>query len=170
MRVTVYSTPSCPYCHQVKQYLQGRGVAFDDHDVSRDQAAAQEMVRISGQRGVPVVQIGDQVVIGFDRPRLDALLDGAARKGLGVAVADAADMAARGVTELASGAYVGRVRADSVAARAGIAAGDVIVSLAGQPVRSAASLETLVARVPKGRAVSVEYVRNGRRLNATLEL
>lgn len=170
MRVTVYSTPSCPYCHQVKQYLQGRAITFEDRDVSRDPAAAEEMVQISGQRGVPVVQVGDQVVVGFDRPRLDVLLDRASPKGLGVAVADAADMAARGVTDLASGAYVGRVRAGGVAERAGLRVGDVIVGLAGHPVASAASLETLVARLPRRRAIQAEYVRGGRRFRVTLEL
>lgn len=171
MRVTVYSTPTCPYCHQVKQYLQTRGISFDDRDVSRDAAAAEEMVRLSGQRGVPVILIGDQVVVGFDRARLDAILSSVApSRGLGVAVADAADMASRGKTDLTSGAYVGRVKAGSVAEQAGLRVGDVIVSLAGHPVHSAASLETLVARLPKGRAVQAEYVRDGRRSTVTLEV
>lgn len=170
MRVTVYSTPSCPYCHQVKQYLRARGVEFRDLDVSRDAAAADEMVRLSGQRGVPVIQIGDQVVVGFDRARLEAILGSAAPKGLGAAVADAAVMAAQGRTDLTDGAYVGRVKPGSIAELAGLRAGDVIVALGANSVRSATGLETLLARVPHGREVPIEYIRNGRRYTVKIML
>jgi len=170
VRVTVYSTPSCPYCHQVKQYLQARGISFDDRDVSRDAAAAEEMVRLSGQRGVPVIRIGDQVVVGFDRARLDAILDSSTPKELGAVVADAALMAARGRTDVADGAYVGRVKAGSAAEGAGLCAGDVIVALAGHAVHSASGLETLLARVPAGRTIPIEYVRNGQRYTVTVAL
>ncbi len=74
-RVIVYSTPTCPYCRTAKQYLRTRGITFTDVDVSRDMQAAREMVQMSGQQGVPVIRIGNQVVIGFDRPKIDRLLD-----------------------------------------------------------------------------------------------
>ncbi len=73
-RVVVFSTPTCPYCTMVKHYLEQKGVPFDDVDVSRDQAAAVDMVRRSGQMGVPVVDIGGQIVVGFDRMRINRLL------------------------------------------------------------------------------------------------
>ncbi len=72
--VTVFSTPTCPWCARLKAYLRQRSIAFKDVDVSRDTKAAQEMVRRSGQMGVPQAWIDGQVVVGFDRRRVDALL------------------------------------------------------------------------------------------------
>lgn len=72
--VTVFSTPTCPWCARLKSYLREQKVAFKDVDVSRDATAAQEMVRRSGQMGVPQAWIDGQVVVGFDRKRVDALL------------------------------------------------------------------------------------------------
>ncbi|HOV47180.1 MAG: glutaredoxin family protein [Anaerolineae bacterium] len=73
-RVIVFSTPTCPYCQAAKRYLQQRGVPFEDEDVSQNMIAAQYMVQRSGQQGVPVIQVGNEIVVGFDRARLDALL------------------------------------------------------------------------------------------------
>lgn len=72
--VTVFSTPTCPWCSRLKKYLQEQRIAFKDVDVSRDARAAQDMVRKSGQMGVPQAWIDGQVVVGFDRKRIDALL------------------------------------------------------------------------------------------------
>lgn len=73
-RVTVFSTPTCPWCSRLKAYLRQRQIAFKEIDVSRDAQSAQEMVRRSGQMGVPQAWIDGQVVVGFDRKRIDALL------------------------------------------------------------------------------------------------
>lgn len=73
-RVILFTTPSCTYCRLAKQYLRQRGVRFKDVDVSRDAAAARDMVRRSGQQGVPVIDIGGKIVVGFDRPKIDRLL------------------------------------------------------------------------------------------------
>jgi thioredoxin len=72
--VTVFSTPTCPWCTRLKTYLREKQIAFKDVDVSRDAAAAQDMMRRSGQMGVPQAWIDGQVVVGFDRRRIDALL------------------------------------------------------------------------------------------------
>jgi thioredoxin len=72
--VTVFSTPTCPWCVRLKAYLRQHNIAFKDVDVSRDAAAAQQMVSRSGQMGVPQAWIDGQVVVGFDRKRIDALL------------------------------------------------------------------------------------------------
>lgn len=72
--VTVFSTPTCPWCARLKAYLREQRIAFKDVDVSRDAAAAQAMVSRSGQMGVPQAWIDGQVVVGFDRKRVDALL------------------------------------------------------------------------------------------------
>ncbi|HEX8982984.1 MAG TPA: thioredoxin [Ktedonobacterales bacterium] len=72
--VVVFSTPTCPWCSRLKAYLKEHKIAFRDVDVSRDTAAALEMVRRSGQMGVPQAWIDGQVVVGFDRARVDTLL------------------------------------------------------------------------------------------------
>ena len=72
--VVVFSTPTCPWCTRLKAYLKQNKVAFRDVDVSRDATAARDMVSRSGQMGVPQAWIDGQVVVGFDRARVDSLL------------------------------------------------------------------------------------------------
>jgi glutaredoxin 3 len=72
--VTVYSTPTCPYCVRAKEYLTKKGVVYKDVNVAVDRVAAQEMVQKSGQMGVPVITVDGKVVIGFDVRELDRLL------------------------------------------------------------------------------------------------
>ena len=74
MSVNVYSTQSCPYCTMVKNYLKEKKVQFSDFDVGRDQRRADEMVRKSGQMGVPVVEINGKVIVGFNKPEIDRAL------------------------------------------------------------------------------------------------
>ncbi len=74
-RVIVFTTPTCPNCTTAKRYLRARGIRFNDVDVSKDPAAARDMVRRSGQQGVPVIQIGNRVVVGFNRAEIDRLLE-----------------------------------------------------------------------------------------------
>ena len=73
-RVTVYSTPTCSWCTTLKTHLKKNGIRFQDIDVSRDQNAAQEMQRKSGQMGVPQTDIDGQVIVGFDKTRINTLL------------------------------------------------------------------------------------------------
>ena len=72
--VTVYSTPTCSWCTRIKDYLKHNKIKFRDIDVSKDQKAAEAMVKRSGQQGVPQTLIGGQVIIGFDKPKIDKLL------------------------------------------------------------------------------------------------
>jgi len=72
--VTVYSAPTCSWCQIAKDHLNSSGISFEDVDVSMDMSRAKEMVEKSGQRGVPVIDIDGEIVIGFDRARIDALL------------------------------------------------------------------------------------------------
>jgi len=74
-RVIVFSTPTCTYCNQAKRYLRERGVRFRDVDVSKDAQAARDLVRRSGQQGVPVLDIGGRIIVGFNRPEIDKLLE-----------------------------------------------------------------------------------------------
>ncbi len=73
-RVIVFTTPTCSFCNMTKKYFREKGIKFKEVDVSRDAAAARDMVRRSGQMGVPVVDIGGKIVIGFDRPKIDKYL------------------------------------------------------------------------------------------------
>lgn len=74
MEIKIYSTPTCPYCKLVKQYLSSKGQSYEDIDVSQNKTALEDMVKLSGQMGVPTVVINGQVVVGFDKERIDSLL------------------------------------------------------------------------------------------------
>jgi S1-C subfamily serine protease len=162
------------------EFLSQQGVPFQEKDVSRDHAAAMEMVRRSGQRGVPVITVDDDVIVGFDRRRLEQLIarggarpsrTAGARPRLGAAVADADEVAARrGAVDGASGAYAGRVAADSAAARAGLQAGDTIVALNGNPIATAADVERFMAGARAGQPIEIQFVRDGRRLSGRARL
>lgn len=73
-RVKIYSTSTCPYCIRAKQFLKENNIVFEEADVSSDQAQAEEMIRKSGQMGVPVIDIEGQIIVGFDKDRLKAEL------------------------------------------------------------------------------------------------
>jgi len=128
-----------------------------------------EMIRLSGQQGVPVIAVGDNIVVGFNRPRLEQLLaqrsaSAAAPDGgpsLGLSVGDAAQVALRKPGLPTIGAYVGGVRPDSSAARAGIHTGDVITSVDGLPVHDASGLQALLGKLPPGREFTLQYQRDG---------
>jgi glutaredoxin 3 len=72
--VKVYSTPSCPYCIKVKQYLDESGVEYENIDVATDQEKAQEMMSKSGQMGVPVIDIEGEIIVGFDKNKISQAL------------------------------------------------------------------------------------------------
>lgn len=74
MAVKVYSTQTCPWCDKAKDYLRDKGVAYDVVDVGADRAAAMEMVKKTRQMGVPVVQIGERYIVGFDVKAIDSAL------------------------------------------------------------------------------------------------
>ncbi len=74
-RVTVYSTPTCTFCNKLKKYFNKHGIKYTDIDVSRNQQAAMEMARKSGQRGVPQTEIDGQIIVGFDTAKLSRLLN-----------------------------------------------------------------------------------------------
>lgn len=73
--VTVYSTPTCPWCNTLKSFLRKNGIVFTDIDVSRDQEAARQMVAATGQQGVPQANIGGEWVVGFDQQKIKRLLN-----------------------------------------------------------------------------------------------
>lgn len=73
-QVTIYSTPSCVYCKMAKEFFAKNNVAYKEHDVASDQKAREEMVNKTHQLGVPVIQIDDNIVIGFDQKTIEDLL------------------------------------------------------------------------------------------------
>jgi len=74
MKIKVYSTPICPWCKVAKDFFTSHNIDFEDIDVSIDQKAAEEMIKKSGQMGVPVIEIDDKIVIGFNKPILEEIL------------------------------------------------------------------------------------------------
>jgi len=73
--IRIFSTPSCPYCVNLKQYLTEKGFKYEDIDVAENKEAAQEMIDKSKQMGVPVSEINGEIVIGFDKDKINRLLD-----------------------------------------------------------------------------------------------
>jgi len=75
MTTKIYSTPTCVYCKTLKGYLKKNNKEFEDIDVSKDEKQLQKMIKDSGQMGVPVVDIDGEVIIGFDKEKIDKLLN-----------------------------------------------------------------------------------------------
>jgi len=73
-KVTIYSTPTCPFCIRAKQFLRDNNIQFEEIDVSSDQAKTQEMIEKSGQMGVPVIDIEGELIVGFDKDKIKEVL------------------------------------------------------------------------------------------------
>ncbi len=74
-KIKVYSTPTCPWCNIAKQFFKEHKIEFEEIDVSQDNLAAQEMVKKSGQMGVPVIEIDNKIIIGFNEQKIRDSLD-----------------------------------------------------------------------------------------------
>jgi len=70
-KVIIYSTPTCPWCVKAKEYFHEKGIKYEEVNVAADKEKAKEMVEKSGQMGVPVIEIGDTIIIGFDKDAID---------------------------------------------------------------------------------------------------
>jgi len=73
-KIKVYGVPTCPFCNRTKKFLKDKGLNFEDLDVSANHDLAKEMIKKSGQMSVPVIEIGEEIVIGFDKEKIEALL------------------------------------------------------------------------------------------------
>ena len=71
----LFSTPTCPYCVTLKEFLKENKIELEEIDVSKDEAGREEMIKKSGQMGVPVVEIEGEIVVGFDREKISKLLN-----------------------------------------------------------------------------------------------
>lgn len=153
-----------------KEFLSQRGVPFTEYDVSVDQRAAQEMVQLTGQMGVPVIRVDGQAMVGFDARRLEQLLAASgqaqARPSFGLKIADASKIAMRQGTIPVFGAYVGGVREGSPSARAGLRAGDIVTEINMQPVANANDLERVLKNLTPGGRVTVIFLRGNSKLRA----
>ena len=153
----------------VKQFLSQRGVGFEEKDVSRSQAYAQELVRTTGQMGVPVTVFDGEVVIGFDRPRLEQLLthmQANQRPSFGASIADASKITAKQGSGITLGAYIGRTRPGSVAQRIGLIPGDIIIRLNMKNIANAADLERELSGLQKGSRLSIAFLRDSQTMTA----
>jgi glutaredoxin-like YruB-family protein len=74
-KVKIYTAPGCPFCVLAKEYLKEKGVEFEEIDVSKDEKGIQEIIEKTGQMGVPVIEINGEIVIGFDKERINQLLN-----------------------------------------------------------------------------------------------
>ena len=74
MAVTIYTTPTCGYCTKAKQYFQQNKVPFTEYNVAQDPRRAEEMVRKSGQMGVPVIDVHGKIIVGFNQPEVERAL------------------------------------------------------------------------------------------------
>ena len=74
VKIKVYSTETCPYCHMAKDYFKEKKIEFEDINVGEDKKAAQEMIDKSGQMGVPVIDIGGKIIVGFDKEKIEEAL------------------------------------------------------------------------------------------------
>jgi len=74
MAIKIYSTPSCGYCSKAKNYFRSNRISFTEYNVASDQRKAEEMVRKSGQMGVPVIDINGRIIVGFNQPEIDRAL------------------------------------------------------------------------------------------------
>jgi glutaredoxin 3 len=73
-KVTIYSTPACVYCNMAKVYFKENNIAYEEFNVAADAAKRKEMVDMTGQMGVPVIIIGDDALVGFNKPHVAQLL------------------------------------------------------------------------------------------------
>lgn len=137
-----------------------------------------EMVRRSGQQGVPVTATSDEVIVGFDEAKLTRMIERVSaprRPPLGVLGANAMDYlsrhqeAAADVPAGTTGVYVGDIRPGSVAARSDLQRGDIVIGFAGKRVKDMSGLDSLVSVVKAGSTVTVRYLRGGQEESTTLQ-
>jgi glutaredoxin-like YruB-family protein len=74
MAITIYTTPSCSYCTVAKKYFRENGIRFTEHNVARDMRRADEMMKKSGQMGVPVIDVNGKIIVGFNKPEIERAL------------------------------------------------------------------------------------------------
>jgi S1-C subfamily serine protease len=161
-RVTLYLSLTDPYCHRVHDFLVRRKIDFDVYDVTEDSRALRVMQLISGQTGVPVLVVDNEVYANVDLRQLNALFQRQPRPSvkLGISIANVQPSE----SYPAGGAYIGRVKKDTPAERAGLQQGDIIIELAQRPVRKAQDVHAVLAEMSIGSRLPITVQRTGRTL------
>ncbi|MEA2682129.1 MAG: hypothetical protein QOK05_457 [Chloroflexota bacterium] len=180
--VVIYSTPTCTYCAAAKRWFKEHGVAYTEHDVTRDPARSAEMQRLTGQTAVPVIRVGGQVMVGYDPLQLARLIPfdpdagGTTNPSTGERVS--LGMAAQSLTpEKASevglpaafGVVVGPVRAGGPAEAAGIHEGDVLVGVGSYTLQDLAQLQRIVGMKRPGDSLTLRVWRDAEESEKTIE-
>jgi len=155
-RVTVYSTQNCPYCRMAKAFLEKQNVPYESLDVGNDTVAAQKMIELSGQRGVPVIMVDDEVIVGFDSERLNELF-GEAPTGESYDVV----IVGAGPAGLTAGVYCARKMLNTII---------ISENIGGQALESWAIENYMGYRIIAGEDLMKKFEEQVRTLNIRLEL
>ncbi|MHB8510484.1 MAG: glutaredoxin domain-containing protein [Candidatus Dormibacteria bacterium] len=174
--VTIYTTPTCTYCAAAKRWFADHGVAYAEFDISRDQARAAEVYRLTGQGSVPVIRVGGQMMVGYDPLQLarllpDSLLQADAGRGMSLGMAAAsltAEMAAEVGLPAPFGVVVGNIRPGGPAAEAGLRQGDVLVGIGAYTLQNLKQLQSVVALRKPGESITFRVWRDGAEIEATV--
>lgn len=146
---------------------------YTEYDVSRDRAAAQEMVNLTGQMGVPVIVIDGQAVIGFNRPRIQQLLaagNNHQRPRLGLKVTDASSVTRKQGEPPVFGVLVGSVAPSSAGEKAGIRTGDIVTAVNQKRINNVVELEQAIKSLSPGSRIPVTYYRGDKAVKAEILL
>ncbi|MDO9034869.1 MAG: FAD-dependent oxidoreductase [Methanoregula sp.] len=155
-KVTVYSTQNCPYCRMAKAFLEKHNVQYESHDVGNDTVAAQKMIELSGQRGVPVILIDDEVIVGFDSERLNELFGDPMRgENYDVVIVGA------GPAGLTAGVYCARKMLNTII---------ISENIGGQALESWAIENYMGYRMISGEDLMKKFEEQVRTLNIRLEI
>ena len=155
-RVTVYSTQNCPYCRMAKAFLEKLNVPYESLDVGNDTVAAQKMIDLSGQRGVPVIMVDDEVIVGFDSERLNELF-GETPTGESYDVV----IVGAGPAGLTAGVYCARKMLNTII---------ISENIGGQALESWAIENYMGYRIIAGEDLMKKFEEQVRTLNIRLEL
>ena len=155
-KVTVYSTQHCQYCRMAKAFLDKHGVPYESIDVGSDNKAAEKMIALSGQRGVPVIVVDDEVIVGFDSQRLNELFGSASPEDVNDVVIIGA-----GPAGLTAGVYCARKMLKTVI---------ISENIGGQALESWAIENYMGYRMVTGEELMKKFEEQVRTLNIRLEL
>jgi NADH-dependent peroxiredoxin subunit F len=155
-KVTVYSTQFCQYCRMAKAFLDKQKIPYESIDVGEDRAAAEKMIELSGQRGVPVILVDDEVIVGFDSQRLNALFGGASPEDVNDVV-----IVGAGPAGLTAGVYCARKMLKTVI---------ISENIGGQALESWAIENYMGYRMVTGEELMKKFEEQVRTLNIRLEL
>lgn len=173
MKVKIYTTPTCGYCHMAKQYLNERNISYEEFNVALDREAAEQMLNLTGQMGVPVIVVNNEVIIGFNRTKLDQLLGGGGNSQkitLGISIADASHIIQLPGSSTRHGVYVGSVKPKSYGDALGLRSGDIIIGINHSSVDNVSEFETALSSLKTGDRLSITFIRAGETITSSIEL